>query len=155
LTEEKAEGKVIEESEKQEEEAPKKIVPEPEELRSQMKSVTLNAGKKVYLTFEERVILPGVLPQNGSYTEMHLVRGIIDKVRFGLEEEDKFQIQRSPNGGISWSKEASQFIFEKTFDHNEVSLIKDQLMKLDKDKKLSLAQSGLYEKFFHGTGRPN
>lgn len=103
------------------------------------------------LSVFERLILLNILPREGNFTTLKIVRKLREDLSFDEEEHKALEFQVDDKGAVKWKTEADipkdVAIGEKATD-----LIVDTLKKLDKDKKLTEQHYGLYEKFVEGGG---
>ena len=93
----------------------------------------------------ERIMLLDVLPKEGSFVTLKIVRDLRSDLSFSEEEHKKFKFVES-QGRVNWNPAAEQFkevhIGEKATD-----IIVEALKKLDKEKKLTEGHLTLFEKF--------
>lgn len=96
------------------------------------------------LTVAERLILLGLLPKEGNFTMIKLVRELRENLSF-TEKEHKALEFNNTDGNITW-KETVQ---PKDIQIGEVLTIeiKGILKKMDEEKKLTEQVLTLYEKF--------
>lgn len=93
----------------------------------------------------ERLNLMPILPKEGSFLTLRLIRDLNAKLGLSAEEMTEFDIvQRDKQ--ITWNEKGS---VEKPIDfkEKELDLISEHLEKLDKEKKLEQKHFTLYEKF--------
>ncbi len=97
------------------------------------------------LTTYERLILLNILPGEGDFTTLKLVRKLREALSFNEEEHKRLQFKQE-DGKIQWKSEGDIekdiIIGEKAND-----IIVEVLKKLDKEKKLKDEHFGLFEKF--------
>lgn len=89
------------------------------------------------LNVKERIAILQMLPESGSLSEMVDIMEIFKKIR--LEQEEKIKIEYKEDGGkISWnpSKDMGK---EIQFKHEEISILKAVVKKLDKEKRVNAA----------------
>lgn len=100
------------------------------------------------LTVAERVSLLGILPEQGDFVTLKIVRKLREELSFS-EEEIKILNLVSQDGQVRWEGEKDPNkdvqIGEKATD-----VIVEVLKKLNNDKKLIQQQYSLYEKFVDG-----
>lgn len=91
----------------------------------------------------ERLMLPGVLPQQGNYVEQTVCRGIMKVVPLSEEEIERFGFV---SDGEQHKWKSSE---EVKIDLSDVAvaLIKKALKKMDDEGTLTLQYLTLYEKF--------
>ncbi len=94
----------------------------------------------------ERALVSGLLPKQADYTTLVIAGDIQDKIKFTQEDMDKYKIV--PSGtGLAWGSEYTAEEFEYSFSELEINLIKDKLVELDGQKKLSSQHLNLYRMF--------
>jgi hypothetical protein len=101
------------------------------------------------LSVIERVLLGGMLSTyQGSFTNLKLVREGREALSFN-EEENRLLGFNFTDDNISWNPTAAlQFQdVEIKLGDNITSIIKDMLMKLNEEEKLTEQHFSLYEKF--------
>lgn len=89
------------------------------------------------LNVQERIAILQMLPQNGSLYEMVDIMEIIKKVRITSEEKDKLEYVEG-KGVISWNvnKDLGKDV---EFKHEEMSILKAAVKKLDEEKRVNAA----------------
>lgn len=94
----------------------------------------------------ERLILLNILPLQGDFTTLKLLRKLRETLSFSEAEHKALQFKKSEDGRVEWLSEGDIekdiIIGEKTTD-----IIVETLKKLDKEKKLKDEHFGLFEKF--------
>lgn len=97
------------------------------------------------LTVAERIVLLGILPREGNYLTLKIVRKLRESLSFTEEEHQKYRL-RQEEGRILWDvaveQEAEVPIGEKASD-----IVVEALKRLDKEGKLTDQDFTLYEKF--------
>ena len=97
------------------------------------------------LNVGERLMVISVIPKEGDFVTIRMVRGLIAKLGLSAEEITEFNIQ-SADGNVSWNEKGSVPLdFE--FHYAETDLIKKSLRKLEEEKKLNQDTLSVYEKF--------
>ena len=101
------------------------------------------------LNIEERLMLLGVLPQEGNFVTLKIVRKLKEELSFSEEELAKYKIVQDPkNNQVKWNAEAdSKDQKDIKMGGEATALIVKSLKDLDKDNKLVPQQLSLYEKF--------
>ena len=97
------------------------------------------------LTVLERLVLSNVLPKEGNFTTLKLVRQLREALSFDELEHKKLGfIQKGDQ--VKWNEKVS---IVKDFDIGEtmMKLIAETLTKMDKEEKLRDEHFSLYEKF--------
>jgi len=95
------------------------------------------------LSVLERIMLLDILPQQGDYTTLKIVRKLRESLSFDDEEHKEYQF-RQEGGSVFWEKEGDK---EITIGEKAEDIIIEALKKLNDDKKLKQDQFTLYEKF--------
>lgn len=97
------------------------------------------------LTVMERLSLLGMLPNEGSFHNLKLIRVARENLSFN-DKENKALKFKQVGEQITWDQEAA---IEKEVKLGEmaVDIIKKSLQKLDKEEKLHEQHFSLYEKF--------
>ena len=92
-----------------------------------------------------RLILLNILPKEGDFTTLKIIRKLREDLSFSEEEHKLLQFKQE-NGSIQWQQDTAGpkdiIIGEKASD-----VISDALKKLDKEKKLQEIHYDLYEMF--------
>ena len=96
-------------------------------------------------TLKDRVILPGILPIKGTFTDLLLRKDVVKKVELSQEEIGKFNV-RSEGASLRWDLPEKDF-FEFTFTDPEKNYIKTSLEDLNKRKELNVEHVDLYAMF--------
>lgn len=112
-----------------------------------MPTASMLPGDTYKLKLIDRVILLSLLPQKASFTELLVISDIKSKLVISQQESEELQLKDLPNGQISWSKEASEKVFEYSFSEAEINIIKEQLKKLNDGKELTEQHIGIYKLF--------
>ncbi len=96
----------------------------------------------------ERLVLLSILPREGNFTTLKLMRKLREDLSFS-EEEHKLLMFVQEGDRVKWNLQAGVM---KDFDFGDVvnGIIVNQLKKLDKENKLSDDSFTLYEKFIGG-----
>ena len=100
------------------------------------------------LNLGERIALLGILPKEGNYITLKIVKELQMALSPSEEEFKEFGIKQNGET-VTWNNKG---IIEKGIPIGEkaTDIIKDALDKLDKDKKLTVQHMSLYEKFMKG-----
>ena len=93
----------------------------------------------------DRITLLGVLPVQGDYTTLKIVRKLRESLSFSEEELKALSITQIENR-ITWDQQADEGK-EVQIGEKATDLIVDSLKKLDKEKQLTDQHYSLYEKF--------
>ena len=110
------------------------------------------------LTVSERFILLGVLPPEGNFVTLRIVRDLGKNLSFSEEEIKDYSIKIGFDNGTStakWNVEKGNVAKEIEIGEMATQIIVDQLKKLDKEKKLKPNMFTIYEKFVENGGKSN
>jgi hypothetical protein len=97
----------------------------------------------------DRLILLNILPREGDFTTLKIIRKLRETLSFSEEEHKRLQFKQDGEGKVSWQTNGD---IEKdiTIGEKATDIICDVLKKLDKDKKLKEEHFSVYEKFIGG-----
>lgn len=98
------------------------------------------------LSVFNRLILLNILPKEGDFTTLKIVRKMREDLSFTEEEHKSLQFKFEDNGTVKWNNQAN-IVREVNFGEKATDIIVDVLKKLDKEKKLKEEHYELYEKF--------
>lgn len=93
----------------------------------------------------DRLILLNILPKEGDFTTLKIVRKLREDLSFTEAEHKALQFQQN-EGTIKWQTEAD-IPKEIQIGEKATDIIVEVLKKLDKDKKLTDQHVSVYEKF--------
>lgn len=101
------------------------------------------------LTVFERIILLNLLPKEGDFLTLKIVRKMREDLSFSEAEHKDLRFDQTENN-IKWNQAADK---PKVIDFGEkaTDIIVGILKKLDETKKLTEQQFSLFEKFVMGT----
>lgn len=88
------------------------------------------------LSVTERIILPGLLPEQGSMVNMLLAKHIREKIEFTSVEIENFSLKgkEQEDGSTSFKWDPQKAIdVEFHFEKSEVDFLKEQVDRLDKE----------------------
>lgn len=105
--------------------------------------VILKMEKK--LNISERLMIMQILPKEGNFVLLKMIRDLNSKVGFSADEIQEFNIKTNDDK-ITWD---SKGMVEKAIDFKikELEIIADALKKLDKESKLEFRHFSIFEKF--------
>jgi len=99
------------------------------------------------LSVNSRLILLGIIPLQGDFTTLKIIRDMRDELSFSEEEHKELQFRQ----------EETMVYWEDGFEDKEINfgekatdIIVDAFKKLDGQKKLRIEHMELYEKFVDG-----
>lgn len=101
------------------------------------------------LNVYDRLILLNIMPKEGDFTTLKIVRKLREDLSFS-EDEHKALEFKNENGQVQW-KQAGDVPKEVSIGEKAADLIADVLKKLDKEKKLQEAHYRVYELFVEKT----
>jgi len=102
-------------------------------------------AKALKLSIKERVILPEILPQQGSKLQQIIVRSLLAKIEFTPAEIKSFEMNFTAKG-ISWNEKAHSEKFSVELSEPEVSVLKEAAAALDKEARVTQHNLSLVEK---------
>jgi len=112
---------------------------------SEEQTTTVRPELGTELTVIERLVLLNILPKEGDFTTIKLLRKLRENLSFDEEEHEKLQFQQDGDQ-VRWNMTAVQSkhiaIGEKMTD-----IVQSALEKLNSEKKLMDEHFSLYEKF--------
>ena len=100
------------------------------------------------LSVLERLMLQAVLPKEGNFTNLKLLRVAKENLSFSEEELKVLQVREVGEGAdrkMMWNNGVSDKNIE--FGDTVTDIIKKQLKRLDETNKLTIEHISLYEKF--------
>lgn len=97
------------------------------------------------LSVFDRLILLNILPREGDFTTLKIVRKLREDLSFS-EEEHKALEFKNEGGNVQWKQEGD-VPKEVSIGEKATDLIADVLKKLDKEKKLKEQHYRIYELF--------
>ena len=113
------------------------------------------------LDVKERLALLDILPREGDFLTIRIVRELREQMSFSSEEHEAFGFTYNDAGQVTWSGDAEQ-TKEISLSVKARRVVEDALQKADKEKKLTADHVSVYEKFFpeekeqeHGTEANN
>lgn len=103
------------------------------------------------LSVMDRMTLLSVLPKEGDFTTLKIIRKLRETLSFTEEEHKKYNFVNS-EGGITWSlkdEQGKDIPQDKdiTIGEKATDIIVTAFKKLDREHKLNEAQLPCYEKF--------
>lgn len=105
------------------------------------------------LSISERYILLDLLPKEGTYTTLKILRKLREALSFSEEELVKWGIQEvpQPTGGVAvqWNRSAEDSA-EISIGEKASDIIVNVLKQRDQESKLTDREYSLYEKFVEG-----
>jgi len=97
------------------------------------------------LQVKDRLILLGVLPKEGDFTTLKIIRDLQEGLSFTEKEHKEYKfVQEGTN--INWDSKADAGV-EIKIGGKAKDIITDALKKMSEQKKLTLGHMELYEMF--------
>jgi len=93
----------------------------------------------------DRLILLNILPREGDFTALKIVRTMREDLSFTEEEHKVLQFEQEEMN-IKWNKEG-EVERDINFGEKATDIVVGVLKKLNSDKKLTEQHMNLYEKF--------
>ena len=110
---------------------------------------------KVKLTIKQRIDLQSVLPQQGDFLTVKMIRVLREDLSFSQKEHKLLGFVNHPNGSVEWNaKAASKCIKEVEIPETIVSVIKETLEKLNAQKQITEVHLDFYEMFMDLSASP-
>lgn len=94
----------------------------------------------------DRLILLNVLPKEGDFTTIKIVRTLREELSFSEEEHKALEFDFGAEGQVKWKQDADK-PKEVEIGEKATDLIVETMKKLSSDKKLTEQHLSLYEKF--------
>ena len=96
------------------------------------------------LTINERIVLFELLPKEGSFSTLKILREAREALELTPKERKDWEVQITPQGAIQWNPKKAKAVEVNMKDVQDIA--KAALEKLDKDEKLADQHVTLYEK---------
>ena len=97
------------------------------------------------LSVGERLVLMSVIPQEGDFITLKVIRKLQEDLSFSEEEHKKYKFVQEENR-VSWNDKAD-LNKEMEIGEKAKDIIVLALSKLNEEKKLKFEHFSLYEKF--------
>lgn len=103
---------------------------------------------RVKLTVKQRIDLQSILPPQGDFLTIKMIRVLRESLSFTQKEHESLKFVNHPNGSVEWnSKAASKCLKEVEIPETIVVVIKASLEKLNTSKQITEAHLDFYEMF--------
>lgn len=101
------------------------------------------------LTVAERIIIGNILPSEGNFVTLRVIRDLRNNLSFSDEELAKLSFKGDGNSKIFWDSVAEQEMGPKEVEIGQAALgiIRDALLKLDREGRLTEQMLDVYERF--------
>jgi hypothetical protein len=100
---------------------------------------------RIGLNVGERLIVLNIIPKEGNFVTLRMIRTLINRLAPSAEEITEFEIL-AENNTVRWNVKGNVPI-EFEFADAEVDLIKKELKRMDSENKLPMEVFPVYEKF--------
>jgi len=97
------------------------------------------------LSVFDRLILLNIMPKEGDFTTLKIVRKLREDLSFSEDEHKALEFKQD-NGNVQW-KQDGDIPKEVPIGEKASDVIAEVLKKLDKEKKLQEGHYNLYERF--------
>ena len=95
------------------------------------------------LNILNRLMLLSILPKEGNFVTLKITRDLQNELAFNEEEIKECTIEQTDKGCF-WQKEIDKDV---EFGEKATEIVKEKLLELDKNRKLSMDMLSLAEKF--------
>jgi hypothetical protein len=100
------------------------------------------------LNIPDRLLLLGVIPKQGNFLTLKIVKDLIDKISFSSKELEEYQLTEK-NGQVNWKADNTEHEKDIEISDPEKVVIIDSLKTLDGKKELTLDMLRIYDKFIN------
>jgi hypothetical protein len=100
---------------------------------------------KTELEIGERIVLGELLPKEGNFLTLRIIKKIAEKLSLTAQEIAEWEVKSSP-GSIAWNPQKAKPV-EIEFSDAEADFIRQELRKLDQGNRLKLDTLSAFEKF--------
>lgn len=97
---------------------------------------------KITLSVKDRLILPNLLPKQGSMIDLEVISNIKENIRFTPKEIEQLKFKDLPNGGVTWNPKEDK-PFDAIFENSEIKLMKQGIKQLDESRQITANQYDL------------
>ena len=103
----------------------------------------------MFLSVKERLMLLSIVPAQGDFLTLKIVRKLREELSFSEEEHSLLQFRQDQASGMTrWSDTGEkQIVKDVQIGEKAIDIIADGLKKLNDEKKLTMDTMELYEKF--------
>lgn len=103
---------------------------------------------KVKLTVKQRIDLQSILPEQGDFLTVKMIRVLREDLSFSDAEHKSLKFVNYPNGSVKWDGPAAKIcVKEVEIPETIVSTIKKILEKANAAKQITEAHLDFYEMF--------
>ena len=99
------------------------------------------------LSIMERLVLMGVLPTEGNFVTLRIVRDLQKELSFSEDELKRYKITQTSDNKVTWDEKAAADKKDVQIGERAEDIIVNALEDLDKKQKLTPSHLDLYEKF--------
>jgi len=105
-------------------------------------------GHEMLLEVQDRLALMELLPKEGDYAAIKTIRRAKEMIGFRPEELEALEFEQKEGGVVVWNvKKAAESVCDIPVDEWTTNTIRQKLIGLSNDHKLTDAHFALYEKF--------
>ena len=101
------------------------------------------------LTPVERIMLMGLLPKEGSFVTLKIVRDLQGELGFSEEEHKKYEF-RQEGDVVLFAQCATTDLKDVKMGEKATDIIREAFKKLDSEGRLTVQVIDLYSKFMEG-----
>lgn len=102
---------------------------------------------KACLNVGERMTVLAIMPKEGSFVTLRLIRGLVEKLGLSAQELQEYEVTEDTEQHIVRWNVAGSIPKEIEFADAETDIIKRELKRLDTGEKLTQSMIPIYEKF--------
>lgn len=103
---------------------------------------------KVKLTVKQRIDLQSILPQQGNFLTVKMIRVLREELTFSEKEHEMLKFKQHPNGSVEWNAEVGKKLTKEiSIPETIVNNIKETLEKANIAKQITEAHLDFYEMF--------
>lgn len=103
---------------------------------------------KVKLTIKQRIDLQSILPQQGDFVTVKMIRVLREDLSFTEKELEQLKLVRNPDGTVSWNAKAGEKCTKDiAIPETIVTTIKEILERANTSKQITDAHLDFYEMF--------
>jgi len=102
---------------------------------------------KVELTVKQRINLQSILPAQGDFLTMKMLRVLREDLSFSQKEHELLKFKQYPNGSVEWDSKAESEKKKIEIPETIVNSVKEILERANAAKKITEAHLDFYEMF--------
>ena len=110
---------------------------------------------KVKLTVKQRIDLQSILPPQGDFLTIKMIRQLRETLSFSQKEHELLKFVNHPNGSVEWSVSAAKKCLKDIeIPETIVNTIKEILERANTAKQITEAHLDFYEMFMDLSAEP-